>query len=118
MIVYVLLYNSGTSNEGIHTLQIGDRDCVLMFESEDDAVRYGLLLEAQDFPLPSAEGIEIEEIEDFCASAGYDYKFISDGMLEVPPLRIMLSIWTGILMVLLKHPLRKILRKRKCLLLN
>ncbi|MGY6530859.1 MAG: DUF3110 domain-containing protein [Cyanobacterium sp.] len=85
MIVYVLLYNSGTSNEGIHTLQIGDRDCVLMFESEDDAVRYALLLEAQDFPLPSAEAIEIDEIEDFCASAGYDYKFISDGMLEVPP---------------------------------
>ncbi|AFZ46213.1 hypothetical protein Cyast_0232 [Cyanobacterium stanieri PCC 7202] len=85
MIVYVLLYNSGTNNEGIHTLQIGDRDCVLMFEAEDDAVRYALLLEAQDFPMPSAEAIEMEEIEDFCASAGYDHKFISEGMFEVPP---------------------------------
>lgn len=87
MQIYVLLYNSGTANEGIHTLQIGDRDFVLMFESEDDATRYALLLEAQDFPTPSVEAIEKEEVEEFCLSAGYESKFIHDGMLEIPPER-------------------------------
>jgi hypothetical protein len=85
MRIYVLLYNSGTANEGIHTLQIGDRDFVLMFESEDDATRYALLLEAQDFPTPSVEGIEQDEVEEFCVSAGYESKFINEGMLEIPP---------------------------------
>gem|GEM_PF-3889562 len=51
--VYVLLFNARSENEGIHTLQIGDRNVVLMFESEDDAIRFGGMLEAQDFPNPS-----------------------------------------------------------------
>lgn len=85
MRVFVLLYNSGTDNEGIHTLQIGNKDCVLMFESEDDAIRYALLLEAQDFPIPSVENIDKEEIEEFCQSAGYEAKLVTEGMLEVPP---------------------------------
>jgi len=49
MKVFVLLFNPGTENEGIHTLSMGDRHLVLMFEDEDDAIRYSLLLEAQDF---------------------------------------------------------------------
>lgn len=85
MRTYILLYNSGTDNEGIHTIQIGDQDFVLIFESEDDAIRYALLLEAQDFPTPSVEAIDKEEVEEFCHSAGYECKFISDGMLEIPP---------------------------------
>ena len=85
MRIFVLLYNSGTANEGIHTLQIGEQDVVLMFESEDDATRYALLLEAQDFPTPSVEGIEREEIEEFCQSAGYECKLVHEGMLAIPP---------------------------------
>ncbi|BAQ65051.1 hypothetical protein GM3709_1816 [Geminocystis sp. NIES-3709] len=56
-----------------------------MFESEDDAIRYSLLLEAQDFPTPSVEAIEQDEVEEFCLSAGYEWKFINEGMLEIPP---------------------------------
>jgi hypothetical protein len=85
MRVYILLYNTGTDNEGIHTLQVGDRNIVLMFESEDDATRYGLMLEAQDFPSPSLEVIESEEVEEFCRDAGYDWKIIEEGLLAVPP---------------------------------
>ena len=44
MKVFVLLFNPGTENEGIHTLSMGDRHLVLMFEDEDDATRYSLLL--------------------------------------------------------------------------
>jgi hypothetical protein len=85
MLVYILLYNVGTDNEGIHTLQTAERNLVLMFESEDDAIRYGLMLEAQDFPCPSVEKIDSEEIEEFCLSAGYDCKIVEAGTLAIPP---------------------------------
>lgn len=85
MRVFVLLFNARTENEGIHTIQIGDRNKVLMFESEDDATRYALLLEAQDFPAPTVEAIDSEEIEEFCRSADYDWEIVKDGMLAIPP---------------------------------
>ena len=85
MQVYVLLYNVGTDNEGIHTIQIAQKDIVLMFESEDDATRYSILLEAQDFLKPSVEKIDSQEIEDFCLEAGYETKLVTEGMLEIPP---------------------------------
>ena len=83
--VFVLLFNARTENEGIHSLKIGDRDVVVMFEQEDDATRFALMLEAQDFPNPTVEAIDIEEIEEFCSSAGYESKLIEAGMLAVPP---------------------------------
>lgn len=92
MRVFVLLFNARTDNEGIHSLRMGDplrgseeRDVVLMFESEDDATRFGLMLEAQDFPSPTVEAINSEEIEEFCESAGFECKMIPTGTLFVPP---------------------------------
>ncbi|WP_202924794.1 DUF3110 domain-containing protein [Myxacorys almedinensis] len=72
MRVFVLLFNARTENEGIHTISVGDRNLVLMFEEEDDATRYALLLEAQDFPTPAVESLNQEEVENFCQGAGYD----------------------------------------------
>lgn len=81
MRVFVLLFNAGTENEGIHTIRFGDRNTVLMFEQEDDATRYSLLLEAQDFPVPSVETVEREEVEEFCEGAGYDCQFVPEGFV-------------------------------------
>jgi Protein of unknown function (DUF3110) len=50
MRVFVLLFNAGTDNEGIHTIEIGDRNIVLMFE----------------------------EIEEFCEEAGYHCELIPE----------------------------------------
>jgi hypothetical protein len=85
MQVFVLLFNARTENEGIHTLKVDDRNVVLMFEAEDDAIRYGMLLEAQDFVSPTVERFEAEEIEEFCQSADYECKLVSEGMLAIPP---------------------------------
>jgi hypothetical protein len=85
MLVYVLLFNARTDNEGIHSLQVGDKNIVLMFTEEDDATRFGVLLEAQDFPTPTVEAFESEEIKEFCAVAGYECQLIESGMLAVPP---------------------------------
>lgn len=85
MRVFVLLFNARTENEGIHTIQLGDRNKVLMFESEDDAIRFGVMLEAQDFPEPTVEAIDEEEIKEFCDSVDYDWELVPAGALEIPP---------------------------------
>lgn len=85
MLVYILLFNAGTDNEGIHTIQMGDRNTILMFKDEDDALRYSLLLEAQDFPEPKVEAIDSDEVEQFCRQADYDSKLVESGELEIPP---------------------------------
>jgi Protein of unknown function (DUF3110) len=85
MLVHILLFNAGTENEGIHTIQIGDRNTILMFQEEDDAIRYAGLLEAQDFPEAKVEAIDSEEVEQFCRQADYDWKMVEPGQLEIPP---------------------------------
>ena len=47
-----------------------------MFEDKDDATRYCGLLEAQDFPLPTVESINKEEIKDFCIKLDYECKLV------------------------------------------
>ena len=85
MRVCVLLFNARTENEGIHTLQLGERNKVLIFESEDDASRFAGMLEAQDFPTATVEAMDAEEIKEFCESADYDWELIPDGALALPP---------------------------------
>jgi hypothetical protein len=87
MRVYVLLFNARTENEGIHTLKDmnSQRNKVLMFESEEDATRYGGMLEAQDFPNPTVEEIDDEEVKEFCRSSGCDWELVPKGSLALPP---------------------------------
>ncbi len=86
MRVFVLLFNARTDDEGIHTIRVGDRNKVLMFESNDDAERFAMLLEAQDFPVPSVEPMDSQEIEEFCSSADYDWEIVpANGALAIPP---------------------------------
>ncbi len=85
MRIFVLLFNARTENEGIHTIQMGDRNKVFMFESEDDATRFGVLLEAQDFPIPTVEEFDEEEIMEFCRGVDYDWEIVPAGALTIPP---------------------------------
>lgn len=90
MRVFVLLFHARTDNEGIHTIQVtdpeqGERNLVLMFESEEDATRFGVMLEAQDFPTPTVEAFEEEEIMEFCQEADYECRLIAQGTLVLPP---------------------------------
>ena len=96
MNIFVLLYNSGTDKEGIHSIELKGRTIVLMFEDKDDATRYCGLLEAQDFPLPTVEMLDIAEIKDFCIKLDYEYKLVErnfvpktdeDRILISPPQR-------------------------------
>jgi len=79
--VFVLLFDSGSEVEGIHTLELNGRTVVLMFEEEDDALRYAGLLAAQDFPAATPEAISREEIELFCGQAGYEAQSVPSGFM-------------------------------------
>ncbi len=81
MQVFVLLFNADTDNPGIHTISVGDQNLVLMFAQEDDATRYAMMLEAQDFTVPSVEKIDQEEIEEFCQDAGYEAYLIPENFM-------------------------------------
>ena len=89
MRVFVLLYNdpNGSGNGGIHTLvdRSSGRNKVLMFASEDDATRFALMLEAQDFPTPTPEAIDRDEVIDFCRDANYEWELVPEGSLVLPP---------------------------------
>ncbi len=101
--VHVLLFDAGSDQEGIHSLELGGRTVVLLFEDPDDAERYAGLLEAQDFPVPSVEALDRRELEQFCDEAGYEARFVpagfhprsdEDRLLIAPPERNMdVSNW-------------------------
>jgi hypothetical protein len=80
-LVHVLLFDAGSDQEGIHSLELSGRTVVLLFEQRDDAERYAGLLEAQDFPTPTVEALEREEMELFCSQAGYEARFVPAGFL-------------------------------------
>ena len=81
MPVHVLLFDAGTDQEGIHSLELNGRTVVLLFEDGDDAERYAGLLEAQDFPVPTVEALDREEMELFCGEAGYEARFVPAGFM-------------------------------------
>ena len=94
MKIFVLLYNPNSNNEGIHSIELKGRTIVLMFEEKDDAERYVGLLEAQDFPTPSIESVNLEEIKEFCNRCDYETRMVTkdfvpktleDRLLLTPP---------------------------------
>ena len=94
MKIFVLLYNPNTNDEGIHSIELKGRTIVLMFEEKDDAERYVGLLEAQDFPTPSIECVDLEEIKEFCNRCDYETRIVTkdfvpktleDRLLLTPP---------------------------------
>ena len=92
MNIFVLLYNSGTDKEGIHSIELKGRTIVLMFEDKEDAERYCGLLEAQDFPQPSVEAIDIDEIRDFCYKLDYESKLVEKNFIpKTPEDRLLIS---------------------------
>ncbi|MTJ11814.1 DUF3110 domain-containing protein [Anabaena sp. UHCC 0187] len=91
MRVFVLIFNAGTDNEGIHSIRISNAqgiegNKILMFETEDDATRYALMLEAQDFAVPTVEMMNADDVKEFCESTGYEWEIVNENSeLVIPP---------------------------------
>jgi Protein of unknown function (DUF3110) len=85
MQLWVLLFSTDPDNQGIYARWEGGKNVVLAFTDEDDATRYGLMLEAQDFLCPTPEPIDEQELKAFCQEAGYELSIVSDSDLALPP---------------------------------
>lgn len=83
--IYVLLYNAGTQNEGIHTIKFEDRNKILIFESSEDAYRFSLKLQQQNFPVPTVEQTNFDEVVEFCRRSDHDYDIVPAGSQIEPP---------------------------------
>ena len=97
MRVFVLLFNARTENEGIHTIQTGDRNSseltTQLTNLNSEIVQKTAELEqlnAQvkalgEEELLAVQAMDAEEIKDFCDSAGYDWEVVPEGALALPP---------------------------------
>lgn len=88
--VYILVFGAGTGSEGLYSLQERTKedvpvDIILAFPAEDDAARYGTLLEAEMGRVPVVESARPEDLRYTCREGGYRCKVARRGVLLMPP---------------------------------
>ena len=84
--MYVLTI-SGQETEGAYAVTDPDGEKALyLFEDEDDAVRYGGLLEAEDYPEMSVIEIDKKLAIQTCYNYNYRYVIITPNDFVVPPI--------------------------------
>lgn len=81
-----ILTIKGREEEGAYSVQDEEGDQILyLFQEEDDAVRFGLMLEDKDYPAMNAIEVENDIIMKVCQSHGYQYTIITPDDIVVPP---------------------------------
>ena len=81
-----LLSIKGKEHEGAYAVNDEDGERALyLFEEEDDAIRYGGLLEAEDYPPMSIVSIEEELAIQTCEVYNYRYVVITKDDFVIPP---------------------------------
>ena len=76
----------GKEDEGAYSVRNEEGDHVLyLFEEEDDATRYAMLLEDQDYPEMHVIEVDPEMMIGVCESHGYDYTVITKNDIVIPP---------------------------------
>ena len=83
--MYILTIN-GKENEGAYSVQNDEGENVLyLFEQEDDATRYAMQLEDQEYPEMRVLEVEPDMMIGVCESHGYDYTVITPNDIVIPP---------------------------------
>jgi hypothetical protein len=83
--VYILTIN-GRETEGAYSVVDDDGEHILyLFEEEDDAVRYALLLEEDGYPEMHVIEVEDEVMLKACEMHGYEYTLITPNDIVIPP---------------------------------
>lgn len=81
-----ILTIDGREKEGAYAVVDEDGDHVLyIFEEEDDATRFAIMLEEQDFPEMHIIEVEDELIIKTCEMQNYQYTIITKDDLVIPP---------------------------------
>lgn len=96
--VWVIMFNAKDGSDGLYSLSIDTDNIILAFENKQEAQRYALCLEVQDFPSPQVCDMEPTELRDFCIEAKIKLGFIPAGVMLVPPKESVvedLDAWRG-----------------------
>ena len=81
-----ILTVAGKENEGAYSVTDDDGNQILyLFEEEDDAVRYALLLENSDYPEMHVLEVEDEVMIKTCQVHNYNYTVITSDDIVIPP---------------------------------
>lgn len=84
--VWVILFTNETDGtEGVYSLSIGGDNIILAFQERQEAHRYSVVLESQQFPQPQIGEMDPKELRQFCQDSGYKLGFIPTGMFITPP---------------------------------
>jgi len=77
----------GKEEDGAYSVQDEEGNHVLyLFEEEDDATRYAMQLEDQEYPEMHVIEVEPEMMMGVCEDHGYEYTVITRNDIVIPPL--------------------------------
>ena len=83
--MFILTLN-GKESEGAYSVQDEDGEQILyLFEEEDDAVRYAMMLEEDGYPEMHVIEIEDKVMLKACELHGYEYTIITPKDIVIPP---------------------------------
>ena len=76
----------GQENEGVYSVLNPNGDKIIyIFEEEDDAVRYAMMLEEKDYPEMHVIEVEDDVIIKICEQYEYNYTIITENDIVIPP---------------------------------
>ena len=85
IIMYILTL-FGKEREGAYSVQDPEGNQILyLFEEEDDATRYAMMLEDDDYPEMHVSEVEDEIMIKTCQMHGYNYTVITPNDIVIPP---------------------------------
>ena len=81
-----ILTVAGKEREGAYSVRDIDGNHILyLFEEEDDATRYAMMLEDKDYPEKNIMEVEDEIISKTCEVHGYNFSVITPNYIVIPP---------------------------------
>ena len=82
-----ILTLEGNEDEGAYSVQNEDGEHILyLFEQEDDATRYAMMLEDNDYPEMHVIEVEPDMMIGVCEDHGYGYTIITPNDIVIPPI--------------------------------
>jgi hypothetical protein len=83
--MYILCLK-GKESEGAYAVSNGKNErTLLLFAQLEDAERFAILLDADDFPSMSPVEVDGESMIEMCESTGYKYTVVAQDELIIPP---------------------------------
>ena len=83
--MYILTI-SGKENEGAYSVENDEGDHILyLFQEEDDATRYAMQLEDNNYPEMHVIEVEPDMMIGVCEQHGYEYTVITPNDIVIPP---------------------------------